>query len=232
MRTIFKGIRAGLMIVACLAPSLNAQEESRESSKKYGFIRLANAVAPGTGPLILEIEGDVANPDGYVPGDITGGISVLPGNRRVTIRREGTKQGSTTVNVAVNDTTILIPFAERVPASDEEPAHWAIRILRLKQLDPENERSATFVSVSQTPELRVEMSVPGGKWHTVFVKRLAIARAPILYSRGYVPVRCGERKLESIPVGEPGNYVVLLYDDEEGNIHSINFQDFKFLNAD
>ncbi len=231
MKTIFKLVAAGVSAALFLTAPSTAQEPE-DPSVKYGFIRLANAVAAGSGPLILEIDGEDVNPDGYVIGDITGGISARPGSRKVTLRREGAKEGSTTVNVAVNETTILIPFAERVPASDTEEAHWAIRVLRLKQQDPQNERSATFVSVSQTPELKVEMREPDGKWNTTHVKRLSIAQAPILYPRGYVPVKCGEIKLESIPVGEPGNYVVLLYDDEEGNVKSINFRDFKFLNAD
>jgi hypothetical protein len=231
MKTIFDGILAGLLaLVWWVSPA--AAEEEAGAPGKMGFIRLANAVAAGAGPLKLEIDGEDVNPHGYLIGDITGGISVRPGFRKITIRREGTVEGATTVNVAVNETTILIPFAERVPASDTQPAHWAIRVLRLKQQDPQNERSATFVSVSQSPELRVEMREPQGEWKTIHVKRLAITQAPILYPRGYVPLRHQEQRLESIPVGDPGNYVVVLFDDEEGAVSSVNFRDFKFLNAD
>lgn len=207
--------------------ALLAQEES-----KSGFVRLANALTEGSGMLTMEVDGKKANDKGYKIGDVTGGISLPPGNRTIRFFREGTKEGSTRVNIVANETTILIPFAERVPATDDEPAYWAIRVLRLKQRDPEVERSATFVSVSKHPEIKVEMRDPEGKWSSVFVKRLAISQAPILYPRGYVPIKTADGDLVSIPVASKGNYVVLLYDDEKGKVQSVNFRDRKFLSAD
>ncbi len=203
-----------------------------QETPKSGFVRIVNAVAPGTGPLNVQIDNKKINPKGYKIGDLTGGISLSPGNRTVTFSREGVTMGTTRVNVEPNETTTLIPFAEKVPASDQVPAHWEIRILRLKQKDTQEERSATFTSVSQNPEVKVEIREPEGKWNSVFVKRLAVAQAPILYPRGYVPLRSADGDLTSIPVASTGNYVVLLYDDEEGKLRSLNFRDKKFLSAD
>jgi hypothetical protein len=136
------------------------------------------------------------------------------------------------VIVALDDTTILIPFAEKVPASDTKPAHWEVRILRLKQQEPETGLSGTFVSVSQNPEIRVDVRTPEGTWNPVFVKRLSTAKAPLLYPRGYVPLKTNNQELKPIPVSEKGNYVVLLYDDAEGKVQTVNFRDVKFLSAD
>jgi hypothetical protein len=227
MKTIFETLRSGFLSVAMLPLALNAQEES-----KSGFVRLTNAVAEGTGQLTMEIDGKKVNDKGYKLGSVTGGIALSPGGHTMKFSREGTKEGSTRVNIAANETTILIPYAEKVPATDDEPARWDIRILRLKQRDPEEERSATFVSVSKQPEIKVEMRDPEGKWKAVFVKRLAVAQAPILYPRGYVPLRTADGDLVSIPVASKGNYVVLLYDDEQGKVRSLNFKDRKFLSAD
>ncbi len=227
MKTIFELLRMGLVAVVLMPLALTAQE-----SPKNGFVRLANAVAVGSGMLTMEIDGKKGNETGYKLGDVTGGISLPPGNRTVKFSREGATDGSTRVNVVGNETTILIPFAEKVPATDDVPAHWEIRILRLKQRDPEEERSATFVSVSRSPEIKVEMRDPDGKWSNVFVKRLAVAQAPILYPRGYVPIKTADGDLKSIPVASNGNYVVLLYDDDQGKVKSVNFRDRKFLSAD
>ena len=76
------------------------------------------------------------------------------------------------------------------------------------------------------------MRDPEGKWSSIYVKRLATSQAPILYPRGYVPLKTAEGDLVSIPVSSAGNYVVLLYDDGEGKVHSLNFRDRKFLSAD
>jgi len=202
------------------------------AADKVGFVRLVDAVAQGQDKLQLVIDGEVMNQDGYQLGDVTGGIGLKPGSHQVAIRRPGVSEGLTRLVIAADSTTTLIPFAERVPATDDKPAHWAMRILRLKQMEPVTKRSATFVSVSQTPEHEVEISAPNGIWTRVFVKRLAITRTPIHYPEGYVPLRCKARKLPSIPVGEPGNYVVVLYDDAAGNLQALNLQDYKYLSAD
>lgn len=227
MKTISKILTLCMFALGMLPLATSAQE-----TPKSGFIRLVNAVATGTGPLNVHIDGRKINPKGYKIGDLTGGISLPPGNRTVTFTRDGVTEGTTRVNVEPNETTTLIPFAEKVPASDQVPAHWEIRILRLKQKDPEEERSATFTSVSQKPEVKVEIREPEGKWNTVYVKRLAVAQAPVLYPRGYVPLRSADGDLTSIPVSSAGNYVVLLYDDEQGKLRSLNFRDKKFLSAD
>ena len=227
MRTIFKTLRY-LILGIFLSPLVYSQPPVG----KTGFIRLSNAVATGTGPLELLVDDVSINSAGYKLGDVTGGVAVKPGSHEITIRREGNKEGKTKVNVTTDETTIFIPFSEKVPASDTEPAHWEIRVLRLKQQAPESERSATFVSVSQNPEIKVEIRDPEGKWTPVFVKRLAIAQAPILYQRGYVPIKMGTVDLVPIPISDTGNYVVLLYDTPEGETKSLNFRDQRFLSAD
>jgi hypothetical protein len=64
------------------------------------------------------------------------------------------------------------------------------------------------------------------------VKRLSISQSPIKYPRGYVPLKLGEEDLEPIAIAGPGNYAVVLYDDEEGKTKALTFQDQKYLSAD
>ncbi len=231
MKTIFNLTKCFVIAFLYQLPALNAQDQPADEPKD-GFIRLANAVAQGTGPLTVEVDGKNINPKGYKLGATTGGVSLSPGSRTIKISREGVKSGTTRVNIVKNETTTMIPFAEKVPATDDAPAYWEIKVLRLKQQDPEKDRSATFVSVSGQPEVKVEMQSPDGNWSSVFVKRLAVAQAPILYTRGYVPLKSGTETLTSIPVASLGNYVILLYDNEEGKMQSLNFQDTKYLSAD
>jgi hypothetical protein len=230
---VTRWIRRSLLTLALAvsSPVLSAQD-TKEASTPTGFIRIANAIAPGTGNVNVVIDGNDVYPSGYKFGAVTGGIGLPPGGHSVTIRRAGVKEGTTKVNVEKNQTVTLIPFAERVPATDQEPAHFAIRILRLKQKETQGARSASFVSVSGMPELLAELRAPSGDWAKVPVKRLAIGETPILYPEGYAPVRVNGKEMEPIPVGDPGNYVVVLYDDAEGNIKTVSFRDFKFLSAD
>jgi len=211
---------------------LTYSSDPAAAADKPGFVRLVDVLAQGQDKLLVFIDGESINPDGYILGDVTGGIGLKPGTHEIAFKRPGVSDGVTHLNLAAEHTITLIPFAERVAATDDKPAHWAMRILRLRQLEPVTKRSATFVSVSQTPELEVEISAPNGKWTAVTVKRLTTSQSPILYPEGYVPLRCRSRPLPPIPVGEPGNYVVLLYDDANGALQALNLQDYKYLSAD
>ena len=78
----------------------------------------------------------------------------------------------------------------------------------------------------------MEIRQADGKWEPVFVKRLGIARAEIQQSRGYLSVRCKGRDLSAVSVGAAGNFVSVLYDDENGVLRSKTFQDYKYLSAE
>jgi hypothetical protein len=216
---------------ALLAPTARAQE-GNQPDPDLGYIRLVNAVAHGEGNLTLHINGENMHPKGYRLGAVTGGMGFPAGTQRVTIRRDGVEEGSTNVILEKGATTTLIPYAERIPASDEKPAHWAIRILRLKQMDPESERSATFVSVASLPEIRVELGIKDDDWTSGFVKRLGVTQLPAKEAGGYVRLRVNNVELDAMAVPNAGNYVVVIYEDAEQKLKTLNFRDIRFLSAD
>jgi hypothetical protein len=226
MKTIFRTL---CLLTGTLFPLL-AQKDP--ASPPTGFIRVVNGVAQGTNKVNVIINGEDMRPKGYNLGDATGGIGLPVGSHKVTIKREGIKEGSTTVALEKDQTVTLIPFAEKVPATDQVPGHYKIQILRLKQKEIESGRTATFVSVSANPEIKVELQDESGKSATVFVKRLSVAETPLNYSQGYAPAKVNGEAIKPIPIGGVGNYVVVLYDDAEGKVQSLYFRDFKFLSAD
>ncbi|MES2439656.1 MAG: hypothetical protein V4584_11340 [Verrucomicrobiota bacterium] len=242
MKTTFEtlrhlGVTAGLRKLAlpavfALLSQLAPAQDKKNVPAPTGFIRIANTVAPGEGNVKVVVDGKDVYPPGYKFGAVTGGIGLAPGSHSVTITRQGLKEGTTKVQVDKDQTVTLIPFAERVPATDQEPAHFAVRILRLKQKEIQDGRSASFVSVSGQPEVVAELRDPSGKWEKVFVKRLTIGEATIRYPEGYAPVKVNGNEMEPIPISDTGNYVIVLYDDPDGKIHSVNFRDFKYLSAD
>lgn len=197
-------------------------------AEALGFIRLLDAVSAGTGPLEVLIDGASIRPDGYRPGDVTGGVGLHPNTYQVLFRRHGVKEGGIAVPVSANDTTTLIPFAELMPAPAGEPDRWRIRILKLKQLETGDKRMASFVSVSRQAELKLEIR-QAGKWESVVVNRLAITRADIRQARGYLPLRCNGQALPAIAVAAAGHFVTVLYDDENGLLRARNFQDYQYL---
>lgn len=224
MKTTFEAT-----LILLIGATISLGEAKKGSS---GFIRLVNAVAMGTGQVTLKVDGENMRPKGYKFGDATGGIGCSIGARKITIEREGVEDGVTTVNLERNQTVTLIPFAEKVPASDVKPGYYTIKILRLKQTAPDAGRTVTFVSVSGNPELKAEVQGEDGKWSSVFVKRLSVADMPLNYSQGYAPVKVNGESMTSIPIGGDGNYVLVLYDNAEGKVQCLYFRDFEYLSAD
>ncbi len=216
--------------VALVLGSANAQEDVNHGP--YGFLRLMDAVSAGTGQLDFVIDGKPVRPEGYSLGDMTGGLALRPKRYNVELRREGVKKGETKVDIVNNGTVTLIPFAELVPASDERPAQWEIRILRLKQYDAASKRTATFVSVSREPEIKVEIRQDDDKWESLFVPRLGVVHADIKQARGYLPIRYKDRNLKALSIAPSGNFVSVLYDDENGMVQSKSFIDYKYLSPD
>jgi hypothetical protein len=221
MRTIFKF----LLVFACVSCPLLAQDEAEVP---MGFIRIVNAVSAGAGEVHVLIDGADIRPQGYQPGDVTGGIALLAGNHKLSIRREGVRQGSTTVALDADQTVTFVAFAESIPATESEPAHVAVRMLRLKQTDSEGDRTATFVAVSARPELRVELADENGGWTPVLVKRRLVEKVPLKFSQGYAPARVEGGVIKPIPISGKGNYVVVLYDDREARLRSIFYRDLNF----
>lgn len=214
---------------ALLAPFARGQDKEKAPS---GFICVANTVAAGTGNVTVLVDGEDVYEPGYAFGAVTGGIGFSPGSHTVVFKRDGVKEGNTKVTVEKDQTVTLVPFAEQVPATDQEKAHFAIRILRLKQKEIPEGRKASFISVSGQPEVNAEIRDLKGNWEKVVVKRLAISEAKIHYPQGYNPIRVNGKEMEPIPIIDEGNYVVVIYDDPDGKIKCLNFRDFKYLSAD
>ncbi len=221
-----------LPMTLALSSQLLLGQDKKDAPPPVCFIRIANTIAPGTGNVKVMVDSKDVYPPGYKFGAVTGGIGLPPGIHTVTISREGVKEGTSKVTVEKDQTVSLIPFAELVPATDQEPVHYVIHILRLKQKEIQEGRSASFISVSGLPEVLAELRDPAGKWEKIPVKRLKIGEATIHYPEGYAPVRVNGKGMNPIPIADAGNYVVVLYDDPEGNICTLNFRDFKYLSAD
>jgi hypothetical protein len=226
---------SGILMIsaALLASGYSARAQNPdETVGPRGFVRLMNAVGNGTGKLEVRIDGGKVREEGYELGDVTGGIPRKPNTYNVSFQRIGVESGETKVTLEKNETITLIPFAELVPATPEKEAYWKIRILKLKQLETKQKRTATIVNVTRDPELKIEIRQNDEKWEALVVKRLGLERTGIQQSSGYVPLRSGGKDLKPLSVGTSGNFVAVVYEDAAGAIRSQNFQDYKYLSAE
>lgn len=223
MKTIFNL----LVVFALLACGLFAQ------TPEVGFVRIVNAVAPGTGSATFLLDGRNLYPDGYKLGQDTGGYGVKAGGIEIEVRKEGVETGNTRVQLGIGETMTVIAFAERLPAKDEEePPRWEIKLLRLKQQEVERGYGLSFISVCKDNETGVQVKIAGKEEaKAVFARRLAITKLEIGGRQVEVSVELGDRKLTHVSTDSPGNYVVILYETADGVVEAISYYDPKFVIA-
>lgn len=219
---------ASLVLTSAVSP-VRAQQKQSE----VGFIRIVHAVAPGQGKVNILIDGEDIFPKGYDLGQRTGGFGMKAGVHMITLKKEGVEPGTTRVTLKNGETLTLIGFAEKIPGkNDGDPPAWKTRILRLKQCDPERGFRMTLVSVCDQDEVTVKAAVQVKKGIEVAsVRRLTTTLIDLGRSRGEVLVKAGDEVVNTVSTDDPGNYVVVLYQDSDGRIKALSFYDPKFVIA-
>lgn len=223
-----KKISKILVLLSALLVTVSAQEKPQ-----VAFVRIVNAVSPGTGNASFIVDGKNLYEEGYKLGQTTGGYGVAIGTRTIQVEKEGVQKGTTKLTLGLGETVTLIAFAERLPVEDEnDPPKWTIKLLRLKQANVERGYGLSLVSVCSPPETVVELGVlSSGKTIRSAAKRLSITKVDIGSLRGEVMVKIGERNLTMVSPDSPGNYVVILYETVEGTTEALTFYDPKFVVA-
>lgn len=207
---------------------------SGQDRPPVGFVRMVNALAPGEGKMELLIDGANMFPKGYDLGQRTGGIGLEAGTRKVEVRKQGVESGTTRLPLENGETITLVAFGVPIPADKQKEGgpKWTAKILKLKQKDVERGYRLTVVSVSSKPEVDVRALIEGkGRVESKRVKRLTTESFELGGSRSDVELRLGDDPLAFVSLDDPGNYVVLLFDDGEGKVKGISFYDPRFVIA-
>lgn len=231
MRTIFRKLLQGIAVALTMAGSAHAQDEEIPD---FGFVRLVNVVAAGGGNTTYHVDGRSLYPKGYKFGQRTGGVPLEPGSAKLEVQKEGVETGKTTLDVVKDETTTLIAFSERKEVEEDEPPAWKAKILKLRQTDVEKGYRLTVVSVCEQQEVPFVIATAARKVvENPTVKRFGTTSIDLGKTSGDVELRMtdGKTRLCLFAPDSPGNYVVVLYNDAEGNIKAMNFYDPKFVVA-
>ena len=227
MKTISKIYAIALCVISGVAHAMG-----NGSSSEVGFLRIINAITHGHGTTRVLIDGEDLYPKGYQLGQRSGGIGLAAGSHTVTFEKNGVKSGTTKIDLPAGETISLIGFAEKIPADhDDGPARWITKILRLKQSDPERGYRMTLLSVCEVDEVTVEAIASGKNIATAHLKRLSSTHIDLGNSRSEAMVKVGGRIITTVSPDEPGNHVVVLYQDEAGKVRALTFFDPKFVIA-
>jgi hypothetical protein len=228
MKMISKILAATLCLFGVISSA-----NDKATSPEVGFLRIINAIAPGNGTTRVLIDGEELFPKGYQLGQRSGGIGLAAGPHTVTLQKNGVESGTTKFDLKSGETLSLIGFAEKIPATDDHaPQRWTTKILRLKQSDPERGFRMTLLSVCDLDEVKVDAIIPGkSDITTAHVKRLATAAIDLGSTRSEAMVKVGGEIISTVSPDEPGNHVVVIYQDAEGKIRALTFFDPKFVIA-
>jgi hypothetical protein len=223
-----KAISNILMILMAACGLACAQAKSGS-----GFVHIINAVAAGSGKAAFAINGRDLFDGGYALGQTTGEYAVKTGDLVITIRKTGVETGRTNIQLKDGETVTLIAFAEQVPQKDlSAPPKWAVRLLRLWQEKEAENFTLSLVSVCKAEETAVDLlAIDSGKLEKSFARRLAVTKVDIDRKRGEIFVKAGDRVLATVAPDSPGNYVVILHDNQEGVTEAVSYYDLKLLNA-
>jgi len=202
---------------------------------KIGFIRLVQAVSPGTGKVNVRIDGEDIFPKGYDLGQCTGGMGFHEGEHRIEVIKQGVEPATVKLSLAEGETVTLVAYAEKLPVipGDADKPVWKARLLRLRQQPPEPGFHLTLASVCLQEEIPVRTLLVGRKSPEFsLVRRLSTVGVRLGRSAGdTLELQTGDQQLGNVSLDEKGNYVVILYDKEGGGVGMVSFYDPKFVVA-
>lgn len=234
MKTIFKIFQMTCLIASVIGTSSSLV--AQDSPPEVGFLRIVNAVAKGEGNTNVLIDGEDIFPKGYRLGQRTGGYGVKAGSHTITIKKQGLESGTTKVTLAKGETLSMIGFAELVPpdkdAKEDVPPVWRIKILLLKQSDPESGYRMALISLCTKEEMIINAETVGRSKPEMYgLTRLKITNVNLGNSKPEVTLKAEGETLCVVAPEDPGNYVVVIYEDEIGKVKALSFYDPKFVIA-
>lgn len=196
-----------------------------------GFVRIVNAVAAGTGKAAFSINGRDLYAGGYALGQTTGEYGIKAGEHVITVRKTGVETGRVKVRLTAGETITVIAHSERLPVKNlADPPKWVVRLLCLKQQDEAKGFALSLIPVCKQEETAVDLLVlDSGAVRKEAAKRLAVSMVDFGRLRSEIFLRMNDHVLATVAPDAPGNYVVILYDNQDGGIEAMSFYDPKIL---
>lgn len=224
MKTISNILAACLLLI----PAALAQPVP-----EMGFIRIVNAIAPGTGNATFLIDEKDLHAKGYALGQTTGGYPVARGAKTIEVRKDGVGTGSTRVDLAAGETLTVIAFAERAPEPKPgAPPRWIVKLLRLKQQNHERGYGLSIVPVAAAAEIALDLRTPGKAGsRKLSAERLRISKVDLGRKRADLEITAEGVAVTTVSPDSRGNYVVILFDKPGGGLGAVSYYDPKFVVA-
>lgn len=210
-----------LLWVNC--PSLQAGDDSG--------VRLVHALGRGQGGLQVELDGLPWNHAAAMqPGEVSALRRLPAGDHQLRIARHGLEPLRFRVRLEAGKSVSLVCHA--VLETRENRAAWAIRVLKLDDLEADVGRVVRFLHLGAAAREWIEFRQAGQSWKAMLLERGLPVQLELIQPRGYLPLRSRGRPLHSLPVCSNGVHVVILHDDAEAGLSSLSYRERPLIAPD
>jgi len=197
-----------LLILLFLCALLSTVRGADPAGQKMGFYTFFNAVGTST-PTKLEIGKDKVKPDGFILGEMTGGIGISAGSHVFTAKNATAKHEDVQVEIKPDASTVLVAYL----ISGEEKPKIRFFTAPAAETSSSSPLTATVVYISGRPGLDVEVN--GSTQHLK-----ALDLVPVAVPQGSITIKHHADTIGSYGIDGSGNYLVIIFDDDKGELVS------------
>ena len=187
----------------CGQTQLPAQPEPTEGLYSFVF------TVPSKEPVMMKINGENPKPRGFECGFVTSGLLTSLGSKTIEVSCAGWTAKPTAIQVTPAVSPIILIGLDETPGSSTTPPKKFLRISSARNLPPSEGWNYQIVYLSPNPE--VSLTIDGArqtlvKWKPVKLKTKA----------GSVHLATASGSIAHLNPAEPGNYLIVLYEDPAG----------------
>ncbi len=221
---------SSLLVLVFLSSFLGAQDVDPAN---YGVVRFMNLVDAGRGNLQMVINGKAPKKDGFRLGQRTGPIPFQKGALKLLLTKEGCLPAERRIEITAETAQTIVMYAEEDFDEAGKSLGWQIKTARLQQHTPKKGLVITFVSFCKKDVLDLEIEEGfSGKLFKQSVYKLKSTRLQIAESgRVRATVNYLGERIGTINVDENGNYIAMIYEDDDGQKKIETFYDPEFIAA-
>src|SRR3954451_15941854 len=214
---LFYRFRSALCFVALLG--LVTATLGQVASEPGNF-RFANA-AGLTGKVLLMIDTVKPKPEGFAAGETTGSIGMLTGAHRFTASNAEAGSASATLNLQPGASTTMIAYCQIAVDPRTNAPKKALQLLQRANPPVNGGKHFQLLYLSNKPTADVVMN--GAPAQLGAMREVNGGELP----GGKIKIEQAGKTVVTFTAPQPGNFLVILYDDAAGKLAGVVLPDYK-----
>ncbi|MEM8953339.1 MAG: hypothetical protein AAGD22_04225 [Verrucomicrobiota bacterium] len=159
---------------------------------------------------------------GYKPGQKTGGMGFLAGDHSFVATNEGFEPVSETMSIEAGKSSTVIVMSSIIRDEDGEVAEKRLLAKVLRNEGKTDDYLITMFNLSERPSVSIRLGSKSYRMNSG--ERVKIDGA----AEGSFEVAHDDQVLDQFYMEEPGNYVLMIFDEPDGSVNASFFIDHAF----